>query len=93
MHGEICPLCGEDLTERAEGEACKRCLAEEEDMIEQGLSVWQANITKKPGIFPIDSETTLLTKRECPDCGRQCENGWCVRCAKAISDYRPKISK
>ena len=32
MNGEICPVCKADLSQRAEGECCNKCLANEDEM-------------------------------------------------------------
>ena len=34
MNDEKCPMCGADLSHRAEGECCNKCLATEHEMKE-----------------------------------------------------------
>lgn len=32
MRNEICPCCNKEIEQRAEGECCKHCLANEDEM-------------------------------------------------------------
>ncbi len=45
MKGEICPNCNENLSQRAEGECCKSCLANEDEMFEIPSGVISADHT------------------------------------------------